>query len=232
MTGRATKRIVIAGLLVLVALGGWATWRYLTQPGRVLSGAIAYFRGPTLPAGFASGNGRIEATEYDVASKRAGRLATVQVAEGALVEPGQVVARMDTQDLEADLREAQAQLRQAREDKRRALAGVAQRQGELQSAAAAITQRESDLRRADAAIAQRESDVNRADAAIAQRESAIQGAIAAITQRESEVVLAKKELQRSQMLFAKELIAQQQLDADLSRQQVAEAGLARASSGS
>jgi HlyD family secretion protein len=225
MTGRATTRIVTAGLLVLVALGGWATWRYLTQPGRVLSRAIAYFRRPTLPAGFSSGNGRIEATEYDIASKRAGRLATVLVAEGALVEPGQVVARMDAADLEADLREAQAQLAQAREDKRRALAVVAQRQSELQSAAAAITQRESDLRRADAAIAQRESDVNRAAAAIAQRESAIHGALAAITQRQSELVLANKELQRSQMLFARQLIAQQDVDEALNKQQTAEAGL-------
>ena len=31
-----------------------------TQPGNVLSSAIAYFRGPTLPEGFASGNGRYE----------------------------------------------------------------------------------------------------------------------------------------------------------------------------
>lgn len=226
MTGR-TKRIVTAGLLVLVALGGWAAWRYFTEPGRILSRVIAYFRGPTLPAGFASGNGRIEATEYDVASKRPGRLAAVLVAEGALVEPGQLVARMDTADLEADLREAQAQLAQAREDKRRALATVSQRQSELRSAAAAITQRESDLRRADAAIAQRESDINRAAAAIAQRESAIQGAIAAIAQRESELLLADKELQRARMLFARELIAQQQVDQAVNRMQTAEAELAR-----
>ena len=228
MTGRAMKRAVAVGALVLVALGGWATWGYLTEPRRILSRGIAYFRGPTLPVGFASGNGRIEATEYDVASKRAGRLATVLVVEGAMVEPGQVVARMDTQDLEADLREAQAQSAQAREDRRRALAAVAQRQSELRSAAAGITQRESDLRRADAAIAQRESDVNRAAAAIAQRESAIHGAIAAIAQRDSELALAKKELERTQMLFDKQLIAQQQLDEALTKMQTTEAGLAHA----
>ena len=227
MTAKS-KRIVAVGALVLVALAGWAAWRNFTQPGRVLSRAIAYFRGPTLPAGFASGNGRIEATEYDVATKRAGRLATVLVAEGTLVEPGQVVARMDTADVEADLREAQAQAAQAREDRRRTLAVVAQRRSELQSAVAAITQRESDLRRADAAIAQRESDGNRAEAAVAQRESAIQGAIAAIAQRESEVVLAKKELERSRMLFDRQLIAQQQVDEAVSKQQTTEAGLANA----
>jgi multidrug efflux pump subunit AcrA (membrane-fusion protein) len=144
MAAKSTRWIVAAGVLVLVALGGWATWRYLTEPGRMLSRAIDYVRGPRLPAGFASGNGRIEATEYDIASKRSGRLAAVLVAEGATVEPGQVLARMDTQDLEADLREAEAQAVQAREDKRRALAGVAQRQSDLQSTVAAIAQREAD----------------------------------------------------------------------------------------
>ena len=44
MTAPTTKRIVAAGLLVLVVLGGWATWQYFTQPGRLLSHVVAYFR--------------------------------------------------------------------------------------------------------------------------------------------------------------------------------------------
>jgi HlyD family secretion protein len=231
MTGGAVKRFAVVALLVVVALGGWASWRYLAEPGRILARAISYFRGPTLPAGFASGNGRIEATEYDIASKRAGRLAAVLVAEGALVEPGQVVARIDTADLEADLHEAQAQLTQAREDKRRALAAVAQRRSELESAGAAITQRESDLRRTDAAIAQRESDAGRTDAAIIQRESAIRGAAAAVARRESELDLARKELERAQMLFARALIAQQQVDEAVTRVRTTEAALAQERAG-
>ena len=92
MTDRVTRRFLLAGLLVMAALGSWAAWRYSAAPGNVLSRVITYFRGATLPPGFASGNGRIEATEYDVASKRAGRLAMVLVGEGTLVEPGQVIA--------------------------------------------------------------------------------------------------------------------------------------------
>jgi HlyD family secretion protein len=220
------KRLVLAGLLLLLGLGGWAAWHERAALGALVSRVTERFRGPTLPAGFASGNGRIEATEYDIATKRAGRLAAVVVMEGALVEPGQVVARMDTQDLEADLRQAQAQLTQAREDKRRAAAAVVQRTSELRSAAAAIAQRESDLGRAEAAIAQRESDVERAAAAIAQRESAIDAADAAIAQRESELGLATKELERARMLLAQGLVAQQALDEALNKRQTAEAGLA------
>ena len=220
------KRPVLVGLLLLLALGGWAAWHERAALSAIVSRVTAYFSGPTLPVGFASGNGRIEATEYDVATKRAGRLAAVLVMEGALVEPGQVVARMEVRDLEADLRQAEAELTQAREDKRRAGAAVAQRASELRSAAAAIAQRESDLRRTDAAIAQRESDVERAAAAIAQRESAIRAADAAIAQRESELGLATKELERAQMLLRQELIAQQAFDEALAKRQMAEAGLA------
>ena len=39
-------------------------------------------RPPGLPAGFASSNGRIEATEVDIASKIAGRIDTILVKEG------------------------------------------------------------------------------------------------------------------------------------------------------
>jgi HlyD family secretion protein len=139
------KRIAIAGALVLVALAGWATWHYSDTARGVVSRVVEYFRGPTLPPGFASGNGRIEATEYDIATKRPTRIIAVLVKEGDLVEPGQVLVRMDMADLEADRRTNQAQLEQAREDKRRALATVVQRASELQSSLAAIAQRESEL---------------------------------------------------------------------------------------
>jgi HlyD family secretion protein len=206
------KRLLAAGALLLLVIGGWAAWQYFGAP-RLLSQAVRYFRGPTLPAGFASGNGRIEATEYDIATKRAGRIASVLVLEGDMVEVGQTLARMDTRDLEADLREAQAMAIQAREDRRRAVAAVTQRESELRSATAAVTQRQSELRRVDAAIAQRRSDLRRADAAVAQRES--------------ELDLARKELVRTQVLFAKDLIAHQKLDEDLSRAQTADAALAQ-----
>jgi HlyD family secretion protein len=207
----SVKRIVGIGAVLLVALGVWAGRQYLTEQGPIFSRAMRYFKGSELPAGFASGNGRIEATEYDIGTKRAGRIAAVLVAEGDMVQVGQVLARMDTQDLDADLREAQAQVTQAREDRRRAVATIAQRASELRGAGAAIALRQSDLRRADAAIAQRRSDLRRADAAI--------------VQREGELVLAHKELVRTQVLFAKDLIARQKLDEDLMRKQTAEAAL-------
>lgn len=61
-----------------------------------------------LPPYIAAGNGRIEATEIDVASKLPGRIAELLVREGDFVQAGQVLARMDTQALRAQQAEAQA----------------------------------------------------------------------------------------------------------------------------
>jgi HlyD family secretion protein len=60
-----------------------------------------------------AGNGRIESTEVDIATKSAGRVREVLVKEGDFVESGQVVARMDTQTLEAELHQLRATVKQA-----------------------------------------------------------------------------------------------------------------------
>jgi len=194
------KRIAIAGVLLLAALAGWAGWHYSDAPRAIVAKVVEYFWGPTLPPGFASGNGRIEATQYDIAAKHAGRIAEVLVREGDMVAKGQVLARIDTKDLEADLRQAEAQLAQTREDLRRAIATV--------------TQRESDVRRADAAIAQRQSDILRADAAIAQHES--------------ELVLARQDVDRAEPLLGPGAINRQEFDQYVTRRATAEAVLAQA----
>ena len=59
-----------------------------------------------LPSGIASGNGRIEAKLVDITPKEALRVKEILVDEGDLVKPGQVVVRMDTATLDAQLAEA------------------------------------------------------------------------------------------------------------------------------
>jgi HlyD family secretion protein len=228
MSGRAVKRIIVGGALVLVALGAWVAWHVSDVPRALVAMAVEYLWGPALPPGFASGNGRVEAREYDIATKRATRIVKVLADEGDLVQPGQVVVRMYTEDLDADLRASEAQLTEARENKRRALAAVVQQANELESALAAVTQRESDLRRADAAIAQRESEVKRATAAIANRESEVRRTDAGIVQRQSELVLAEQDVERAVPLLAPGAINRQEYDQYVSRQTAAEAVLKQA----
>jgi HlyD family secretion protein len=65
---------------------------------------------PPLPAGITVGNGRIEADPIDIATKFPGRIFQLFVDEGAMVTAGQVVAVMDTRDLNASLKKAEAQV--------------------------------------------------------------------------------------------------------------------------
>ncbi len=82
------------------------------QPIRKL---IEWLRDLTLPAGIVRAEGRIEATQVDVSSKDAGEVVDVAVQEGDKVAVGQVIARLSSPQLEAQLRAAQSDLRSAKE---------------------------------------------------------------------------------------------------------------------
>jgi HlyD family secretion protein len=122
-------------IIVVVLLGGGVAayfgWRSL-QPGK-------------LPDGFAGSNGRIEAVEMDIAAKTPGRLKEVLVDEGDFVTAGQVLARMDTDVLAAQLREAEADLRRAKTAVDTAKSSVTQRESEKAAGEALVAQREAEL---------------------------------------------------------------------------------------
>jgi HlyD family secretion protein len=103
---------VLAG----AAGGGYYWWQWLH---------------PQLPPGIASGNGRIEADEIDVDTKFAGRIAEILADEGDMVKAGQVVARMDTQDLAASLKKSQAQEEGAHRAVEEANGNVAQQNSQV-----------------------------------------------------------------------------------------------------
>lgn len=99
-------------------------------------------------AGLASGNGRIEAVEIDIAARTAGRVLELRVREGDFVRAGQVVALMDTDVLDAERREAEAQLQQATSAVATANSQIAQRESDRAAAQAVLAQREVELRTA------------------------------------------------------------------------------------
>ncbi|MBV8412733.1 MAG: HlyD family efflux transporter periplasmic adaptor subunit [Alphaproteobacteria bacterium] len=113
---RPTRRRWLRFALLLVVLAGAAAgggWWWL-------------HRVPPLPAGIAFGNGRLEADPIDIATKFAGRIAELKVDEGSMVKAGEVVALMDTRDLEALLKKAEAQVEQASKAIAEANANVSQ----------------------------------------------------------------------------------------------------------
>jgi HlyD family secretion protein len=87
-----------------------------------------------LPPGIAWGNGRIEADTFDISTKFAGRIAELRAQEGDLVSAGQVLARMDTSDLEASLGRAEAQVRQSQQALQSARADAEQQSSQLKLA--------------------------------------------------------------------------------------------------
>ncbi len=84
-----------------------------------------------LPSGIFSGNGRLEADEIDIDTKYAGRIAELFADEGDLVKAGQALARMDTQDLAASLKKAQAQVNGAHRAVEEANANLEQQKTQL-----------------------------------------------------------------------------------------------------
>lgn len=105
---------------------------------------------------FISGNGRIEATEIDIATKLAGRVADILVNEGSFVKAGEPLAHMQIGVLEAQLAEAKAQHQRAMHNVSSGLAQMAARESEHAAALAVVAQRQSQLKLAQQRLARSE----------------------------------------------------------------------------
>lgn len=123
------QRWLLLGIAAVVAAAGYAGWQK--------------FGVDRLPEGIARGNGRIEAVEIDVSTKIPGRISEILVDEGDFVTAGQVLARMDTRELEARRRQAEAQLHRALIGVDTAKAFVAEREAEKNAAQASVEQRQA-----------------------------------------------------------------------------------------
>ena len=87
--------------LAALATAGYFIWRYSNR-------AEGYTGGDILTTG------TVEAVHVELGFRVAGRLADVDVAEGAKVRPGQVIARLETADLDVAMSTAHATLESAR----------------------------------------------------------------------------------------------------------------------
>ncbi|MGX4640370.1 HlyD family secretion protein [Massilia sp. SYSU DXS3249] len=201
MNWTPSRRYGIAALIALVALLGL--------------GAALGWRGmrPEDPGpGLISGNGRIEATEIDIATQQAGRIAEILVDEGDLAQAGQVVARMDLPALLAGRDEAAARLQQARDAVAGAQAGLAMRRSDEAAAAALVVQRRSELVAAERRLA-RSATLAGAGAAAAQeldddqaRVDASAAALAA-AQAQREAAQASSDAAAAQVVGARSAVA-------------------------
>ncbi|MFA7625011.1 MAG: HlyD family efflux transporter periplasmic adaptor subunit [Pusillimonas sp.] len=131
-TAFLSRKVVVVSLAVAALFAGGWYWRTMQASGY----------GP----GFISSNGRIEATEVDVATRFAGRVVDIAVNEGSFVRAGDVLAQMQVDSLLSQRAEAQALHQQAVNAVETANAQVAARESERTAAQALVAQRESELR--------------------------------------------------------------------------------------
>ncbi len=178
MTDIKPKRLFLyLTVLALIIVAAFAWWFYLRE--KPLEG-------------FVQSNGRIEATEVDIATKFQGRIAEILFDEGDLVEAGQVVARMDTESLEAQLRQAEAKLQQAVKEKAYAEAIVRLRESECNLA-------KRDLMRAEKLYVDGNISLEEYDKARTKHETALASCAAAeaqVAEAESAIEAARAETER------------------------------------
>lgn len=179
---KSRTMLTIGVLVVATAAGGYYWWQRQQSD---------------LPNGFARANGRLEAERVDVALKFGGRIAEVLVDEGKMVAAGDVIARIDSIELQAQIRAAEAATRQARQELAQAKALEAQREGELALAKAELGRTETLAARGFATgetLDQRRSKHVTAIAALNTARAQIAAAEAAIEASEAKVAALKANL--------------------------------------
>ena len=206
MNSTLKNRLILLAVLAAVTAAGTYAWSTLRP------------QGPG--EGFVSGNGRIEATEVDVAAKLGGRVQSILVKEGDFVTAGQPLAHMQIDTLEASHDEAKARHQQAVAAVATAEAQVAVRQSDRQAVLALVAQRQSELDAAQRRLARsqtlvregassdQEVDDDRArerslEAAVVASRAQAEAAQAAITAARTQVASARAAVTAAQATVAR-----------------------------
>ncbi len=152
------RRVVVAVALVIVlSLAAFAYWR---------------FAPPAAPAGVIAVSGRIEGDDAAVAAKTTGRIREITVREGDRLEPGQVIAVLDDEQIRARERQAEAAVRQAEARVRLSQHQIAVLDELLRQNELGVDQARVDARgrisEAEARLAAAESQLAQAEASYAQ----------------------------------------------------------------
>lgn len=167
------KWIVIFAAVVAISAGGYLYWQQ-----QIAS---------RLPAGLALGNGRIEADQVDISTKIAGRVQEISVQEGDMTKVNQVVARIDSAELDALLLRARADVAQAESTVAEVQTVIVQRRSELRLA-------EQNLERTSQLVAQGYDTKEK----LQQRISAMDTAKAVLDAAHASLVRAQRSVEAAQ----------------------------------
>ena len=179
---RGPTVFAFAAVLTL-AVGGYVYWKQMVAA--------------QTPEGLESANGRIEVTRVDIASKLAGRVAQVRVKEGDTVQKGELIAELDTAELEAQFAAAKAAVQRAIATIARAEADIAIRKAEY-DLAEVETQRATHLEQTSAGT-KAELDRRRAQSLVSAAQ--IQGSRAALIEAKASKEAADAQVAQIQAML-------------------------------
>jgi HlyD family secretion protein len=178
MSASRRRRAIV--ILLVLALAGFAVWRFVLARSAVPPGVIAV-------------SGRIEGDDSAVAAKTSGRIREITVREGDQVEAGQVIAVLDDEQIRARETQAEAAVRQAE-----ARVRLAQHQ---------ITVLNESMRQNEIGVDQARGD---AQGKVSEAEGRLAAAEAQLAQAEASYTQAKWDREAFARLFQRELIAEQE----------------------
>ena len=192
------KRILIAVIVLLAALGAYLL--FFDRAGKNTNDQIIV-------------SGNIELTEVNIAFKTSGRLIERTVDEGDVVKKGQLIARLDRDQLLAQRDREAAGLQSANSQLAQAETALAWQKG---NQAAELEQRKAELASNAARLQELQSG---------SRPQEIQEAKAAVDSAQSEFDRAKRDWDRAQTLYKNDDISTAQYDQYRNRWENAEAML-------
>lgn len=156
------------------------------------------------PSGLLEANGRVEGDEAAVGARVAGKIVRLAVGEGQRLAAGALIAELASDQVRAQLEQAEHTVHTAREELAEAHARVAAARRAFETAELAVTQARQEAR-----------------ARVGEAVAALGAARAQLAEAEATRESAERDLGRSRELFARELIAAQQLDQAKTRFEVA-----------
>ena len=175
------KKLIIS--LIVIAVAGLAVYGIKTWKEN------AIYRNPA----FASGNGRLEATEVNISTKLGGKIELITVNEGDYVKKDQKLVKMQTNVLEAELAQANAMIKVREAELASAKAGLQQKTSSFKNA-------ESRYKRAKTLLeknATSEQIFENDQALYESAKAELDAAKAAIQQAEAGVLAAKADAERT-----------------------------------
>jgi len=179
---------LLSGTIVIVGLGGGAYWLLRPQA----SSAIAL-------------SGRIEGYETDVSTQGAGRVEAVTVREGATVTKGQLLVRLDDEEIRSELAAATSQLEAAKQREAAARLQISVLESQITDAQLNLQQSEGDT---EGKVAEAEALVATAQSVLSQEEARV---------KEAEALQAQAQVDRDRYARLAGLGAETQQRADLAQ---------------